>query len=131
MAFAAVTTVRSTVARLRPYLMTASAFRQPSSTCRATFPAQHLRPSGILRFYPGSNEQHRLFIGVYLKSTCSRDTSASKALGVLNDYALYKSTHSLNRHLFLATACVSEFGPVATCVCVVNDSIVLFCIVYR
>jgi len=32
---------------------------------------------------------------VYLKRTCSRVTSASSALGVLNDYALYKSTHSL------------------------------------
>ena len=50
----------------------ASAFRQPSSTCRTAFPAQHLRPSGVLgcwpdgpelssAFCPGSNEQHRLF----------------------------------------------------------------------
>ena len=46
-------------------------------------------------FYPGSNEQHRLFFGVYLRRTCSRVTSASSALEVLNDYALYKSTHSL------------------------------------
>ena len=49
----------------------ASAFRQPSPTCRTAFPAQHLRPSGVLicrpdgleltpGFYPGSNEQHRL-----------------------------------------------------------------------
>ena len=34
-------------------------------------------------------------LGVYLKRSCSRVTSASSALGVLNDYALYKSTHSL------------------------------------
>ena len=45
---------------------------QPSPTCRTAFPAQHLRPSGVLSrwpggleltpgFYPGSNEQHRLF----------------------------------------------------------------------
>ena len=34
-------------------------------------------------------------LGVYLKRTCSRVTSASSALGVLNDYELYKSTHSL------------------------------------
>ena len=34
-------------------------------------------------------------LGVYLKRTCSRVTSASSALGVLSDYALYKSTHSL------------------------------------
>jgi len=32
---------------------------------------------------------------VYLKRTCSRVASASSALGVLDDYALYKSTHSL------------------------------------
>jgi len=32
--------------------------------------------------------------GVYLKLSCSR-VSASSALGVFNDYALYKSTHSL------------------------------------
>jgi len=34
-------------------------------------------------------------LGVYLKRTCSRVTSASSALGVLNDYAQYKYTHSL------------------------------------
>jgi len=34
-------------------------------------------------------------LGVYLKCTCSRDTSASSASGVLNDSVLYKSTHSL------------------------------------
>ena len=34
-------------------------------------------------------------LGIYLKHTCSRVTSASSTLGVLNDYALYKSTHSL------------------------------------
>jgi len=33
-------------------------------------------------------------LGVYLKRTCSRITSASSTLGVLNDYALYKSMHS-------------------------------------
>ena len=91
----------------------ASTFRQPSPTCRTAFPAQHLQPSGVLScwsdglkltpgFYPGSNEQHRLYLGVYLKRTCSRVTSASSALGVLNDYALYKSTHSLT----LGTLCL-------------------------
>ena len=34
-------------------------------------------------------------LGVYLKRTCSRVTSASSALAVVNDYALYKSMHSL------------------------------------
>ena len=38
-------------------------------------------------------------LGVYLKRTCSRVTSASSALGVLNDYALYKSTHALTHSL--------------------------------
>jgi len=33
-------------------------------------------------------------LGVYLERSCSRVTSASSALAVLNDYALYKSTHS-------------------------------------
>ena len=53
-------------------LKAASAFRQPSPTCRTAFPAQHLRPSDVLScwpdglelaagFYPGSDEQHRLF----------------------------------------------------------------------
>jgi len=50
-------------------------------------------------FYPGSNEQHRLFLGVNLKRTCSRIINASSALEVLNDYALYKSTRSLTTSL--------------------------------
>ena len=35
----------------------------------------------------------------YFKRTCSRGTSAPSALGVLNDYALYKSTHSRTHSL--------------------------------
>jgi len=38
-------------------------------------------------------------LGVYFKRTCSRVTSASSALGILNDYALYKSTHALTHSL--------------------------------
>ena len=34
-------------------------------------------------------------LGIFLKCTCLHVTSASSALGVLNDYALYKSLHSL------------------------------------
>ena len=34
-------------------------------------------------------------------SSCSRVTSASSALGVFNDYALHKSTHSLTHSLIL------------------------------
>jgi len=53
-------------------------------------------------FIPGFNEQHRLFLGVYLKRTYSHDISASSALGILNDYALYNHalthSHSLPTH---------------------------------
>jgi len=42
---------------------------------------------------------------VYLKRTCSRVTSASSALGVLNDYALYKSMHSLAQ---CYTVCIAD-----------------------
>jgi len=83
------------------------------------FPAQHLRPSGVFScrpdgleltpgFYSGSNEQHRLYLGVYLKRTCSRVTSASSALGVLNDYALCKSTHSLTQSVSQSILFVSQ-----------------------
>ena len=41
----------------------------------------------------------RTVLGVYLKRTCSRDTSASSALGVLHEYALYTSTHALTHSL--------------------------------
>ena len=40
-------------------------------------------------------------LGVYLKRTCSRDTSASSALGVLNNYALHKSMHVFIHSLLL------------------------------
>jgi len=54
-------------------------------------------------------------LGVYLKRTCSRVTSASSALGVLNDYTLYKSTHSLThpitvRVLGLPLGCRVKMG---------------------
>jgi len=48
-------------------------------------------------------------LGVYLKRTCSRVTSASSALGVLNDYALYKSTHSLTQKVAGSTPGCSAF----------------------
>ena len=41
----------------------------------------------------GIDRAAQTVLGIYLKRTCSRVTSASSALGVLNDYALYKSTH--------------------------------------
>jgi len=78
---------------LQCWYVPASAFSQPSPTCRTAFLAERLRPSGVFScwpdgleltagFYPGSNEQHRPFLGVYLKRTCSRVTSASSALRV-------------------------------------------------
>jgi len=49
--------------------------------------------SGILR-------AAQSVLGVYFKRTSSRDTSASSARGtILNDSALYKSTHSLTHSL--------------------------------
>ena len=77
----------------------ASAFRQLSSTCRTAFPAQHLRPSGgsqLLALRPGTLS--RILSGIkraaqtVLKRGRSRDTSASSALGILNDYKKGKSS---------------------------------------
>jgi len=50
-------------------------------------------------FYPGSNEQHRLFWASTLEHIRSRNTSASSTTGVLNDNALHKSTYSLTHSL--------------------------------
>ena len=70
--------------------------------CRGSTPAAVER-SPLLTRWPGTHS--RIFVGdptsstdclgVYLKRTCSSVTSAFSALGVLNDYALDKSTHSL------------------------------------
>ena len=61
--------------------------------------AQHLRPSGILGCWPDGLELSRILsgmqqaaqtvLGIYLKHTCSRNTSASSALGVLCMYDTY------------------------------------------
>jgi len=48
------------------------------------------------RILSGIQRAAQTVLGVYFKRTCSRVTSASSALGVLSDYALYKSTHSLS-----------------------------------
>ena len=79
-----------------------------------TATAQHLWPSGVLScwpdglelspgFYPGSNEStHSL--GVYLKHTCSSDTSAFSTIGVLTImHYINPRTHSLNRSLTIMT----------------------------
>jgi len=52
-------------------------------------------------FFSGIQRAAQTVLDVYLKRTCSRDTSASSAIGLLNDYALYKSTHSLPHSLFV------------------------------
>jgi len=49
--------------------------------------------SGHSRILSGIQPAAQTVLGVYLKRTCSRVTSASSAF--LNDYALYKSTQSL------------------------------------
>ena len=55
---------------LRCWHAAASAFRQPSSTCRTAFPAQHLRPSGVLSCCPDGLE---LTPGFYPGSTSSTE----------------------------------------------------------
>jgi len=63
--------------------------------------------SQLLTRWPGTHSRisfgiqraAQAVLGVNLKRTCSRVTSASSALGVLIDYALYKSTHSLTHSL--------------------------------
>jgi len=59
--------------------------------------------SQLLTRWPGTHSRiHRAaqtVLCVYLKRSCSRITSASSALGVLNDYAIYKSTHLLTYRL--------------------------------
>jgi len=63
-----------------------------SSRLLARWPGTHSRMlSGIQR-------AAQTVSGVYLKRTCSHVISASSALGILNDCALYKSTHSLTHH---------------------------------
>jgi len=47
------------------------------------------------RISSGIQRSTQTVLGVYLKRSCSRVTSASSALVVLNVYVLYKSTHSL------------------------------------
>ena len=57
-------------------------------------------------------------LGVYLKRTCSRVTSVSSALAVLNDYAPYTNprTHSLTngRAALLCTVLKRRFKPLGS-----------------
>jgi len=52
-------------------------------------------PGTLSRILSRIQRAAQTVLGVYLKCTCSRVISASSALWVHNDYALYKSTHSL------------------------------------
>jgi len=79
--------------------------------------------SRLLARWPGTHSRilfgiHRAaqtVLGVYLKRTCSCVTSASSALWVLNDYALYKSTHSLTHSLaVLAVSKLRRFSSGTT-----------------
>ena len=62
-------------------------------------------------------------LGVYLKRTCtcSRVTSASSALGVLNDYAIMRCTnprtHSLTHYLFIGRIEMMTTRRGVACVC--------------
>ena len=89
----------------RAHISTAPRYSSPSQTDRSdtlrpcthahattTNKCQHLRPSGVLR-WPGTHSRilsgiqraTQTVLGVYLKRTCSRVTSASSATAVLND----------------------------------------------
>jgi len=59
----------------------------------ARWPGTHSRISS------GIQRAAQTVLGIHLKRTRSRVTSASSASGILNDYALYKSTHSLTHSL--------------------------------
>jgi len=80
-----------------PPTVTYLPYRDSGSTLTAVGRSQ------LLARWPGTHSRilfriqraAQTVLGVYLKRTCSRVTSTSSALGVLNDYALYKSTHSL------------------------------------
>ena len=75
-------------------------YRVSGSTLSAVWGSQLLArwPGTHSRILSAIQRAAQTVFSVYpLKRTCSRDNSASSALGVLNDYALYKSTHSLTQ----------------------------------
>ena len=76
-------------------------YRVSGSTLTAVGRSQSLArwPGTHSRILSGIQRAAQTVLGVYLKRTCWRVTSASSALAVLNDYALYKSTHSLTHSL--------------------------------
>jgi len=68
------------------------------------------------QFLSGTQRAAQTVLGVYLKLTCSRVTSATSAFGVLSDYALYKSTHSLTHSCHITrrhnVSCMIQYLPV-------------------
>ena len=80
-----------------PPTVTNLPYRVSGSTFTAVERSQLLArwPGTHSRILSGIQRAAQTVLGVYLKRTCSRATSASSALGVLNDNVLYKSTHSL------------------------------------
>ena len=72
-------------------------------------------PGTHFRILFGIHRAAQTVLGVYLKRTCSCVTSASSALWVLNDYALYKSTRSLTHSLaVLAVSKLRRFSSGTT-----------------
>ena len=92
-----------------PPTVTYLPYRVSSSTLTAVGRSQLLArwPGTHSRILSGIQRAAQTVLGVYLKRTCSHVTSASSALGVLNDYALYKSTLSLT-HSPIASTCHSS-----------------------
>jgi len=80
-----------------PPTVTYLPYRVSGSTLTAVGRSQLLArwPGTHSRILSAIQRAEQTVLGVYLKRTCSRVTSESSALGVLSDYALYKSTHSL------------------------------------
>jgi len=76
-------------------------YRVSGSTLTAVGRSQLLArwPGTHSRILSGIPRAAQTVLGICLQRTCSRVTSASSALGVLNDYALYKSTHSVTGYL--------------------------------
>ena len=86
-----VTCVPPTVIYL-PYRVSGSTLTAVGrSQLLAQWPGTHSRILSVIQ------RAAQTVLGVYLKRTCSRFTSASSAVGVFNEYALYKFTHSLNQ----------------------------------
>ena len=81
------------------HLLAVPRFRLNTYGRRAFSVACPMAWNSLPDFIRGIQRAAQTVLCIYLKRTCSRDTGASSALGVLNDYTLYKSTHSLTQSL--------------------------------